>query len=561
MNKNTLIKRLKITILIAFFPLLGFSQNLLNSGSVRGNFQLDAQYYQKDSTIGADDVSEKMLMNAFANITYTKGNFSAGLRYESYRNPMLGFDNRYKGSGIAYRFATYKADDFDITIGNFYEQFGSGMIFRSYEERNLGYDNAMDGVRIKFNPSRGIMLKAIIGTQRFFWDVGPGIVRGGDAEFALNEIVPSFSECKTRVTIGGSIISKYQPTEEILTPDASRKYNLPENVAAFAGRMNVSRGKISVDAEFAYKANDPNSQNNFIYRHGEALLVSATYSRKGLGIILSGKRIDNMAFKSKRTEVGNMLNVNYLPALTKQHSYSLAAIYPYATQPNGEMAVQGEIVYTIRKKSKLGGKYGTKIKLNYSRATSLDQQAINDSTAIGERGTLGYTSNFLKFGDELYFQDFNIEISKKINRKLKGSLSWINLIYNQAVVEGHPGLPNVHANIFIADVTYKLTPIKAIKTEIQHLSTKQDEGNWVMGMLEYSIAPRWFFSVSDQFNYGNEIDAKKIHYYNVGLGFNKNSSRVQMSYGKQREGVLCVGGVCRQVPAAYGFNITITSSF
>ncbi len=560
MNKNTLIKSLKIIVLLGFFPLLGFSQNLLNSGSIQGNFQMDAQYYQKDSTIGANDVSEKMLMNAFANIIYTNGNFSTGLRYESYRNPMLGFDNRYKGSGIAYRYATYKADDFEITVGNFYEQFGSGMIFRSYEERNLGYDNAMDGIRVNFNPLQGIMLKAIIGTQRFFWDVGPGIVRGGDAEFALNDIIPSFSESKTRLTFGGSVISKYQPDEEILY-DASKKYNLPENVAAFAGRMNVSRGKINVNAEYAYKANDPNSQNNFIYRHGEALLVSASYSQKGLGVILSGKRVDNMAFKSNRTEVGNMLNINYLPTLTKQHAYSLSAIYPYATQPNGEMGVQGEIVYTIPKNTKLGGKYGAEIKLNYSRANSLDQTALNDSTAIGEKGTLGYTSSFFKFGKELYFQDFNIEISKKINSKLKGSLSWVNLVYNQAIIEGHPGLPTVYANIFIADITYKITPTNSIRTEIQHLNTKQDEGNWSMGMLEYSIAPQWFFSVSDQYNYGNEIDAKKIHYYNVGLGYNRNSSRIQLSYGKQREGILCVGGVCRQVPAAYGFNITITSSF
>ncbi|MFZ4739808.1 MAG: DUF6029 family protein [Bacteroidales bacterium] len=559
MNKNTLLKSFKIAILFGFFPFLGFSQNLLNSGSVQGNFQLDAQYYQKDSTIGANEVSEKMLMNAFANIIYSNGNFSAGLRYESYRNPMLGFDPRYKGSGIAYRYATYKVDDFDITIGNFYEQFGSGMIFRSYEERNLGYDNAMDGIRVNFNPIQGIMLKAVIGTQRFFWDVGPGIVRGGDAEFALNDIIPSFSDCRTKLTLGGSIISKYQPSEEILF-DVSKKYNLPENVAAFAGRMNISRGKINVNAEYAYKTNDPNSENSFIYRHGEALLVSASYSKKGLGIILTGKRVDNMAFKSKRTEVGNMLNINYLPTLTKQHAYSLSAIYPYATQPNGEMGIQGEIVYSIPKNTLLGGKYGVEIKLNYSRATSIEKDTSGLNIKGYEGGTKGYRSNFFEFGNELYFQDFNIEISKKINNRLKGSLSWVNLIYNEQIIEGHEA-PSVYANVFIADINYKITPLKSIRTEIQHLSTKQDEGNWVMGMLEYSIAPLWFFSISDQYNYGNEIDVKKIHYYNIGVGYNKNSSRIQMSYGKQREGILCVGGVCRQVPAAYGFNLTITSSF
>lgn len=558
-------------IILLIFPFFSNSQNFLNSGNITGNFQMDAQYYQKDSTIGAPEVPEQLLMNAFANILYTNGKFTTGLRYESYRNPMLGFDNRYKGSGIAYRFATYTADEFEITLGNFYEQFGSGLIFRAYEERNLGYDNAMDGVRVKYNPIQGIMLKAIIGTQRFFWEEGPGIIRGGDAEFAINDLLPCLSENKTRITLGASAISKFQPTEEILY-DATKKYDLPENVGSFAGRVNISRGNYSFSTEYAYKSMDPNALNNYIYRHGEALMLTAAYSKKGLGVILSAKRIDNMAFKSKRTETGNMLFINYLPALTKQHAYSLSAMYPYASQPNGEMAIQGEIVYTIPKNTILGGKYGTELKINYSRATSIDKKALNDSIALDEKATKGYTSNFFNFGDQLYFQDFNIEVVKKINSKLKGSLSYVNIIYNKSVIEGHPGAPDVTANVVIADITYKLTPQKSIRFEGQHLISKGDlndnedpskgeKKNWVMGMIEYSIAPHWFISVMDQYNYGNDEADKKIHFYNVGLAYNKKSSRIQLSYGKQREGILCVGGVCRQVPAANGLSITITSSF
>jgi len=534
------------------------AQSFVNSGSIQGNFQLDAQYYQKDSSINAAEVPEKLLMNAFANLIYTNGNFTAGLRYESYRNPLLGFDTRYKGSGIAYRFASYKIDDLEITVGNYYEQFGSGILFRSYEERNLGYDNAMDGIRVKFNPVQGIILKAILGTQRYYWDEGPGIVRGADAEFLLNDIVSSLNESKTRVTIGASAISKYQPDEEILF-DATRKYNLPENIGAFAGRIDISRGKIGLNAEYAYKSNDPNSQNYFIYRHGEALLVSTSYSQKGLGIILSAKRIDNMGFKSKRTETGNMLNINYLPALTRQHAYSLTAKYPYATQPNGEMGLQGDIVYNIPKNTLLGGKYGTDIKLNFSKANSIVTDKINDTTELFTGGTKGYNSNFFKFGDELYFQDFNIEVSKKFNSKLKGIFSWMNQIYNQAVIEGHPEVPTVYADIFVVDLSYKISPLKTIRTELQHLSTRQDKGNWVMGLVEYTIAPTWFFSVSDQYNYGNNDE--KIHFYNFGIGYIKNSSRIQLSYGKQHEGIICIGGVCRQVPASNGFNITITGNF
>ncbi len=521
---------------------------------------MDAQYYKKDSAIGAQNVPQKILMNAFCNLIYTNGNFSAGIRYESYRDPMLGFDTRYKGSGIGSRYASYKVDDFEVTVGNFYEQFGNGLILRSYEERNLGLDNAMDGIKIRVNPYKGIVLKGLIGMQRYFWDLGSGIVRGGDAEFNLNEIIKSFSENKTHITFGGSVVSTYEATQDILY-DATQKYVLPENVASFAGRLNVSRGKISFMSEYAYKANNPNATNGFIYKPGEALLVSATYSQKGLGIILSAKRIDNMAFKSSRTEVGNMLNLNYLPALTRQHTYSLSSIYPYATQPNGEMGCQGEVTYTLPKGSVLGGAYGAEIKANYSLAKSLDKQQINDTTAIGQGGTLGYTSNFFKFGNEMYFQDFNIEVTKKLSKSIKALVSWVNLTYNKAVIEGHPGAPIVYSNIFIADVTYKISPKKSLRGELQHLATKQDQGNWAQALLEYSIAPKWFFTVTDMYNYGNSDDSKKIHYYNFCVAFNKGANRIQLSYGKQREGILCVGGVCRLVPAADGINISITSSF
>ncbi len=53
-------------------------------GSVHGNFQIDAQYYNPDSLIGAPKVPEKMLSNAFGNINYQRGKFSAGVRYEAY---------------------------------------------------------------------------------------------------------------------------------------------------------------------------------------------------------------------------------------------------------------------------------------------------------------------------------------------------------------------------------------------------------------------------------------------------------------------------------------------
>lgn len=535
-------------------------QAFLENGKVSGNFQLDAQVYQADSAIGAEEVEEKMLMNAFANLLYSNGNFNAGLRFETYLNPIKGYDPRYKGSGVPYWFGSWKNEQFEITVGNFYEQFGSGMVLRSYEERNLGYDNAFKGAKLKFNPYRGVTLKGLIGTQRFFWEQGPGIVRGIDGEFALNDMFDKEGKCKTRVTLGGSFVSKYQPLEEITVNDTSL-LKLPANVASWAARFNVNHGKFNFDGEYANKMNDPTSLNNFIYKNGQSLLFQASYSQKGLGVIASAKRTDNMGFKSKRTETGNALDINYLPALTRQHTYSLSAMYPYATQPNGEMAVQGQVNYKIPRGSAVGGKYGTDIAVNFARITSIKQEPAEGEYTIGQSGTLGYKSPFFEFGDELYFQDLNVEIQRKFNNRYKALLSYVYLNYNIDVIEGHPGDPMVKAHILIGDLTYKYDQKNAIKLELQHLSTKQDDGDWILYLVEYTVAPKWFFTFSDQYNYGNSEKDRRFHYPTFAMGYTQGSNRLSFTYGKQREGIICVGGVCRNVPASNGLTITLTSSF
>ena len=116
------------------------AQDLHSLGTITGNFEVDGQYYQKDSLTGANAVPDKFRSNSWLNLNYVNGNFKAGLRYESYMNPLLGYDTRYKGSGIATRYIEFNSDIFDVTAGNFYDQFGSGMIFRAYEDKSLGVD-------------------------------------------------------------------------------------------------------------------------------------------------------------------------------------------------------------------------------------------------------------------------------------------------------------------------------------------------------------------------------------------------------------------------------------
>jgi len=523
-----------------------FAQILNNTG-VHGNFELNAQYYDPDSAIGAPVVPEKMLSNGFANILITNGRFTAGIRYESYLNALQGFDPRYTGSGITYRYATYTSDELEVTVGNFYDQFGNGLVFRSYEERSLGYDNAMDGIRLRYNPLAGVYLKGFIGKQRSYFSVGPGIVRGIDGEFNTAEIFKSLADKKTRVILGGSFVSKFQKDDDPLL-------NLPENVGAYAARINLLHGGFSINAEYAYKYNDPSTVNNLIYKYGDAIYVQLAYAAKGLGLTLSGKRIDNMNFRSDRSAAVQDLNINFLPALPKTQTYRLATVYPYATQPNGEEGINAELFYTFKAKTPLGGRYGTGISINTSAINSI-------FTSPASNDTLGYETDYLKLGDVTYYRDLNVEITKKVNQSWKLILTYIFQEYNKDVVEGKPGVQNVHAHIGIADITYKINTKNSIRAELQHLATKQDHQDWAMAMLEYTISPHWFFSVYDEYNYGNEIKDDRIHFLNAALGYTRKANRITLGYGRQRAGLLCVGGVCRFVPASNGVTLSITSTF
>ncbi|MES2630149.1 MAG: DUF6029 family protein [Bacteroidota bacterium] len=519
-------------------------------GQIHGNFQTDIQYYLPDSAIpGVIVPNEKILMNGFANLIYTKGPFSAGIRYESYLNALQGFDKRYQGNGIPYRFATYTRGDLEVTVGNYYEQFGNGLIFRSYEERGLGLDNAMDGVRLKYKPFRGVYLKGVYGKQRLFFAQGPGIMRGGDAEIQLNELIGGeYNPDAFRVTIGGSVLSKFEP-------DLDPVYVFPENVTAGAGRISVSKGNFTIQGEYAQKINDPSALNRFIYKNGQALLIGANYSQKGFGFNASAKMVDNMDFRSDRAASGNVSTLNFLPPIAKQHTYLLTAFYPYATQNLGEMGAQAEVFYKFKKGSVLGGKYGTEIALNFSKIHGLD--------SVRTSSYEGYRAKFGAFGKQLYFQDINVEVTKKFSKHFKSVFTFANIKYNMEVIQGLGGKGTLNTWLGVADLTYYINDKYSIRTELHNMTVEgnHDRGSWAAALVEFSVAPKWFISVIDQYNYGNLDKTLRLHYLLGQLTFVKDANRFALSYGRQREGILCVGGVCRQVPGIYGLTLSITSSF
>ena len=527
-----------------------------NKIQLTGSIQSDVLIPQEDEKIGTEDYSEWGLTNTFVELNATSKYVDAGARLEYLDHPLPGFEKDYAGWGVPYFYVKGKYKNAELTLGNFYEQFGSGFILRTYEERSLGIDNSLRGGRLVFKPLKGVTVKALGGQQRRYWDYNESWVMGGDVELNIDQWSKKMQESGTYLTLGASVVDKYEEDEDIMV-DATHRLNLPENVFAYDLRANLQTGNWNILAEYAQKQQDPNEWNDYIYRKGYVAMLSTSYSKSGMSMLVQAKRSDNMGYRSMRRlplSAQNTSYINHLPAFTMDHTYALAAHYPYATNPDGEWAYQAELTYNFKRRTLLGGKYGTKVKVNFSHVHSIEQNPHTLDNGMVQ-GSNGYGSAFWKWGDSKYYQDLNVQVEKKLSKDFKLNLMYMNQYYNKTAVEGHGGM--IHSDIFVAEGKYKLSNKLTLRGEAQYLSTKDDLGDWAFGLLELSFLPNWMFTVSDEWNCG-ETD---LHYYNASVTFTKNAHRLQLGYARTREGFNCSGGVCRWIPASKGATLSYNYNF
>ena len=547
-----------------------------NKITLSGSIQSDMLIPETDKDIGAEK-TEDFQMNTYVDLLLQHKDFEAGTRLEYLEHPLPGFDDDgFKGWGVPHYYVKGKLSWAELTVGTYYEQFGSGFILRTYEERSLGIDNSLLGGHLVLRPTKGVQLKALGGKQRRYWEHNKSWLSGADVELGLDEWLPALQRHDTRLMLGASWVNKHEDPNDhipVLRGGKSYELNLPRYVNSWDVRANLSVKNWSLLAEYAQKGDDPQYVNGYIYKKGSAAMLSTSYSRKGLSVLLQAKRSENMASTSRRMEnsTHNASTLNHLPAFTLDHTYALAALYPYATQTtDGEWAYQAELGYNFKRKTLLGGKYGMNVKLNYSYVRAIDRQFENGFTdnAIGGQmalaGTSVYTSKFFKWVDQTNYQDLNLQISRKFSNAFKLNLMYMNQRYNKTQVEGHGGM--IHSDIFVADGKYQFSPKTTLRVEAQYLSTKQDEGDWVFGLVELSLAPHWMFTLNDQWNIGNSdpayyTDNTHYHYYQALVTYNVGSHRLQAGYARVQEGINCSGGVCRKIPAQKGFTFSYNYNF
>ena len=581
-------KKIFLALLMFQFTAALFAQEQKKDsvkGRVYGSFESNSQWYLNDKKRDLKHDSIPLRSNNYLSINYNYGKWTGGIQAESYlQEALLNYNPKYNETNLGIYFLNYKSKKIDATIGHFYEQFGSGLLLRSFEDRSLGINNAIRGGKVNFKPNDNISFTALYGKHRTGFDVGKGHIFGFDSNFNLSSLL---KKTDYELTFGLSYVGRYEKSY-FATPNFSELTN------AYAGRLNFVKNNFYISSEYNFKSKDAvliaatNKVSNDFIKPGSAVLVNFGYSKKGIGFDTTLRRLENMTFLSERepqfvgTERTSLFYndrlMNFLPSLTKQNHSMLSNIYVYQAQggvnidptngiaKSGEIGGQVDFFYDFKKGSAFGGKYGTKIAVNFSNWYNLGGKY----TFEDQYGNYApnYSTDFFAT-KEKYYSDYNVEISKKLSSKVNGSISYINQYYNNRYITGAANLL-VKTNIIAAESTIKFSKTKSFTFGLEHMWADTDRKNWMSTSIEYNHNANWSMYVTDMYNYGydanenlisHDVDAFKIHFYNIGGSYKKGSSRIALNYGRQRGGLVCAGGVCRFVPQSTGISLSLSTAF
>jgi Family of unknown function (DUF6029) len=510
-----------------------------------GSLQANGNFYLRDSAIGAANIPQydRQLVGADAwlNLNYSRSGYDIGVRFDFFQNSqLLNPKASYSASGVGRWYVKKRIDRLSIYAGYVYDQIGSGIIFRAYEERPLAIDNALLGLNLTYDLTENWKVKAFTGRQKQQFDLYKSNISGFNTEGYI-------SLGKVSLAPGVGIVHRNlddetvnQVVSSLATYSKADSIGATYNTYATTLYNTLTAGKWTWYVEAAYKTpevmfdptaqkfnrNGTLSEGKLINRSGSIVYSNLSFVTEGFGITFEGKRTEGFTFRTTPLASLNRGTLNFLPPMSRQNTYRLTSRYVPATQELGEQAFQVDVKYAPKE--------NMNIDVNVSNISNLNN-------------------------DLLYREIYVSLLFKKEHSQL--TLGMQHQTYNQQIYEVKPNVPYVETITPFVEYIRSFSDTKSLKIEAQYMNNKQDYGSWIFGLAEYSVAPKWVFTVSDMFNFDPKKTKEALHYPTVAVVYAVDANRFSLAYVKQVEGVVCTGGICRLEPAFSGVRLAVNSNF
>ena len=508
-------------------------------GNLSGDLMMNVNFFQRDTNIKAagNQLYDNFLSGGegWLGLRYAGFGFTGIVRFDAFHNSNLqNPTSALTAAGIGMFSLSKEFKKLTITGGHIYDQIGSGIIFRAYEDRGLLIDNALFGLHLKYRLNDHVTVKGFSGQTKNLFERYQPILKGMNIEtdFDLGSkahITPGIG-IVNRTMDKGSMDAVVGTINDLPMTD---RFIPTYNMYAATLYNTLNAGNFTWYVEGALKSQEALAMPNEGLRNksGNVIYTTLGYSMNKLGVNASLKRTENFVMRTSPNEVLLKGIFNWQPIIAQIRPQRLIARYTPPSQDLSELASNLNAFYTPNDKLNFN--------LAYTRINTLKDQVL-------------YRELFVE-----------TEIRTIKNVLLHMGIQYLN--YNQSIyqVKNIDDYPIVKAFTPFIEIGYKINKKNSIRAELQYMSTKQDYGSWVFGLLEYNISPTWSFAVSDMYNVKpNKIHVSAAHHYpNVFVAYTKDANRFTLQYVKQVDGINCTGGVCRYEPAFSGFKIGVTSSF
>lgn len=336
-------KKLCFGILTALLALQPAGAQEHKWGQLSGSLESNSIGYIKDTEIA--DTDNGFASNNYLKVDYMYRGLSAGVQLEGYFPGLRGYDLRMYGDGkrfiVGSKYVNWQNDMFHVRLGNIYEQFGSGMAFRTYEDRALGFNNSVEGAFGAVNFKNYFTVKGLWGRQRLYTSYADSArVGAADLSVSLSDL---FGMPAVLLNVEGSYVNHHERSRNLPEYQAQ-----PANTHLYSARANFDWNGISLRAEYVDKSKD---RSQIALRKGHAWLAELGYSYGSFSALATYRELKHMETGLSRNAQGVGNTLNYLPALTRQYTYSLANLNPYQVQAEGERGGQIDLYYSLRNKS------------------------------------------------------------------------------------------------------------------------------------------------------------------------------------------------------------------
>lgn len=502
----------------------------------------------------ADVEVRKRYFEEIANARIFFENLSIGLRYEMDDPSEIGRSFQ----GLRRRWIQYKKDRVELQAGDVTALFGRGLTVNLFESRPLNYDTWLDGLYGQFEklwspseselrPSVGI--QGVAGKLDYFDVLHAENNPDPDLRISARAINGEVGLYGRKLLLGGSFLQAFSERDVFIfgTKTTKREVNQP------GAYLNFFTGEF----EGFFEWTEPRSvisqlvnQDTNVRHKGRALYGSISYANEMFGATVEFKDYKYNLYDPYdpfQTDFSK-LPLSSPPEVYKENVYTSMSRLTHAVNFNDEIGAQAEINITAIE--------DFDISLNASAASR--HRGYRENPETFRREVIGTANIFPSF--EAEFMPF-WEVFAEVEHSL-GEMDYVkvavqrtsnydnNYLKMATTVAGKIQLATAADQSFLAILEHQWVSDGGRTIEDKSYLNE-------LVTLQYSLPIVNFggiFDYSTRYEKPHHIWAQAFVSVRIG-----DSHTALLSYGSERGGLNCTGGICRVVPAFEGLRFTMTS--